>query len=62
MGPFPKSPGRVKLLVVVVDYFTKWIEAEPVSAIIGRSIIKFMWKNIITRFGIPRVLISDNEL
>lgn len=27
-----------------------------------KKIIKFMWKNIITRFGTPKVLISDNGL
>lgn len=62
MGPFPEAPGKVKFLVVAVDYFTKWIEAEPFACITGRQIIKFVWKNILTRFGTPRVLISDNDL
>ncbi|KAI3691521.1 hypothetical protein L2E82_49884 [Cichorium intybus] len=62
VGPFPEAPGRVKFLVVAIDYFTKWVEAEPLASISGRTIIKFMWKNILTRFGTPRVLISDNGL
>ncbi|GKA69676.1 reverse transcriptase domain-containing protein [Tanacetum coccineum] len=28
-GPFPEGPGKVKFLIVAVDYFTKWIEAKP---------------------------------
>lgn len=62
MGPFPEAPSKVKFLIVAVDYFTKWIEAEPLASISGRQVIKFMWKNIVTRFGIPKVLISDNGL
>ncbi|KAI3739893.1 hypothetical protein L2E82_30305 [Cichorium intybus] len=62
VGPFPEAPRRVKFLIVAVDYFTKWVEAEPVASITGHSIIKFMWTNILTRFGTPRVLISDNGL
>ncbi|GKB73272.1 reverse transcriptase domain-containing protein [Tanacetum coccineum] len=27
-GPFPEGPGRVKFLIVAIDYFTKWIEAK----------------------------------
>ena len=45
-----------------MDYFTKWIEAEPLECISGRHMIKFVWKNIMTRFGTPKVLISDNGL
>ncbi|GKB29100.1 reverse transcriptase domain-containing protein [Tanacetum coccineum] len=26
--PFPKGPGRVKFLIVAMDYFIKWIEAK----------------------------------
>lgn len=28
VGPFPEAPGRLKFLIVAVDYFTKWVEAE----------------------------------
>jgi hypothetical protein len=45
---------------VATDYFTKWVEAEPQTRITDTNSRKFVWKNIITRFGIPRVLMSDN--
>ncbi|GKA36511.1 reverse transcriptase domain-containing protein [Tanacetum coccineum] len=32
-GPFPEGPGKVKFLIVAMDYFTKWIEAKPVTTI-----------------------------
>lgn len=62
MGPFLDAPGKVKYLVVAMDYFTKWIEAEPLMCISGGQMIKFMWKNIVTRFGVPKLLVSDNGL
>ncbi|GJW55305.1 reverse transcriptase domain-containing protein [Tanacetum coccineum] len=45
-GPFPKGPGKVKFLIVAMDYFTKWIEAKPVATITGNQIKKFVWDNI----------------
>ena len=60
LGPFSEAPGRVKFLLVAVDYFTKWIEAEPLATITGRNVAKFVWKNIMCRFGIPHTIISDN--
>ena len=45
---------------MATDYFTKWVEAEPLSSITELDTKNFVWKNIITRFGIPRSLISDN--
>ncbi|GJZ25097.1 reverse transcriptase domain-containing protein [Tanacetum coccineum] len=32
-GPFPEGPGKVKFLIVAIDYFTKWIEAKAVATI-----------------------------
>ncbi|GKA81878.1 reverse transcriptase domain-containing protein [Tanacetum coccineum] len=32
-GPFLEGPGKVKFLIVAMDYFTKWIEAKPVATI-----------------------------
>ncbi|GJW12740.1 reverse transcriptase domain-containing protein [Tanacetum coccineum] len=37
-GPFPKGPRKVKFLIVVMDYFTKWIEAKPVATITGNQV------------------------
>ena len=54
--------GNKKYLIVDTDYFTKWVEAEPLANIRDVDAKRFVWKNIITRFGIPHVLISDNGL
>uniref|UniRef100_A0A2N9GR51 Uncharacterized protein n=1 Tax=Fagus sylvatica TaxID=28930 RepID=A0A2N9GR51_FAGSY len=60
MGPFPIGRRQLKFLVVAIDYFTKWVEAEPLATITERNIQNFVWKAVICRFGIPRVLVSDN--
>ena len=60
MGPFPEAQGRKKFLFMTIDYFTKWIEVEPVTTITEQAAWKFVWKNLIYRFGIPRVITSDN--
>ena len=62
MGPFPKVIGNKKYLLVYTDYFTKWVEAEPLANIRDVDVKRFIWKNIVTRFGVPNVLISDNGL
>jgi len=50
----------MKYLVVAIEYFTKWIEAEPVAQITTHKIQHFMWKNIVCRFGVPKRLVYDN--
>ena len=60
--PFPKAMENKKYLLVGTDYFTKWVEAEPLTNIRDMDAKKFVWKNIVTRFGVPHVLISDNDL
>ncbi|RDX72153.1 Gypsy retrotransposon integrase-like protein 1, partial [Mucuna pruriens] len=47
LGPFPVAPGQLKFLIVVVDYFTKWVEAEPVATILAERIKRFFWKKIV---------------
>nr|GFC69414.1 reverse transcriptase domain-containing protein [Tanacetum cinerariifolium] len=59
-GPFPEGPGKVKFLIVAMDYFTKWMEAKTVATITGGQVKKFVWDNIECRFGIPGEIISDN--
>ena len=60
MGPFPVGTKQAKFLVVAINYFTKWVEAEPLAMITEKNVKNFVWKGVICQFGIPRVLISDN--
>ena len=60
MGPFLTAVRQLKFLVVGIDYFTKWVEAEALATITEKNIWSFVWRCIICRFGIPRVLVLDN--
>ena len=61
-GPFPRATGNRRFVLVAVDYFTKWAEAKALANIRDIDVKKFVWKNIITRFGVPNSLVSDNGL
>ena len=54
--------GNKKYLLVGTNYFTKWVEAEPLTNIRDVDAKRFVWKNIVTYFGVPHALISDNSL
>ena len=60
--PFTKAVGNKKYLLVGTDYFMKWVKAEPLGNIRDMDAKRFVWKNIVTRFGVPHALISDNGL
>ena len=58
MGPFVNSFGFVYILMAV-DYVSKWVEAIPTRTNEGKVVIDFLEKNIFSRFGCPRAIISD---
>ncbi|GKV28900.1 hypothetical protein SLEP1_g37888 [Rubroshorea leprosula] len=60
LGPFVKGKEGCTYLVVAVDYFTKWIEAKPLSMTTERKIEEFLFNSILCRFGIPKQIIADN--
>ena len=47
---------------MAVDYFTKWAKAEALANIRDVDVKKFVWKNIVTRFGVLDSLIFNNGL
>ena len=49
-------------MLVAVDYFTKWVKAEALANIRDVDVKKFVWKNIVMRFGVSDSLISNNGL
>ncbi|KAK8560118.1 hypothetical protein V6N12_012921 [Hibiscus sabdariffa] len=58
MGPFPSSHGDLYILLAV-DYVSNWVEAIATPKNDAKTVMKFLHKNIFTRFGVPRALISD---
>ncbi|XP_056864055.1 uncharacterized protein LOC130511195 [Raphanus sativus] len=60
MGKFPMAPGQKIFLLVVTDYFTKWVKAEALAKITDLQIRKFLWTNVITRIGTPHEIVTDN--
>ena len=62
VGPFPKAVGNKRYLLVGTDYFTKWVEAEPLANIKDADTKRFVWRNIVTQFEVLKVLISNNGL
>ncbi|GJW05454.1 reverse transcriptase domain-containing protein [Tanacetum coccineum] len=37
LGPFPEASGKVKFVIVAIDYFTKWIEAKLLAKTTGKE-------------------------
>ena len=62
VGPFLRATGNRKWLLVGTDYFTKWVEVEPLSNIRDIDAKRLIWRNIFTRFRILHTLISDNGI
>lgn len=62
IGPFPRATGNKRFVLVVVDYFTMWIEAKVLANIRDVDVKKFVWKNIVMRFEVPESVVSNNGL
>jgi hypothetical protein len=56
----PKGTGGVEYVVVATDYSTKWTEAKALKSITSQQVQSFVWENIICRFGIPQIIVTDN--
>ena len=54
-----KTGNKNQYIIVAVDYFTKWVEAEPTENITYKDIIKFLI-NVFARHGVPQVITTDN--
>ena len=60
MGPFPPSFGNLYILVAV-DYVSKWVETAALPTNDAKTVVACLQKSIFSRFGTPRVIISDES-
>jgi transposase InsO family protein len=60
LGSLPPAQGNLRYVVVVVEYFSKCIEAKLLAIITSVTVQKFFWQNIVCRFGVPKAITVDN--
>ena len=58
MGPFPVSFGNIYILLAM-DYVSKWVEAAACPKNDVNTVVGFLQRNILSRFGTLRTIISD---
>jgi transposase InsO family protein len=56
----PHSSAQHKWIVTTIDYFTKWVEAIPTRKATNSVVMDFLEENILSRFGCPRKIVTDN--
>lgn len=61
IGPInpPARHSKARYILTATNYLTRWAEAEPVKDCSTDTAARFIFQNIITRFGCPRSLTSD---
>ena len=59
MGPFDYGDSRNRYIVVLQDYFTKWVVAEPIRSKETVGIADVIYTKWITQYGCPYELHSD---
>ena len=60
VGKLPPAPGQKVFLLVLTDYFSKWIETTTFSQVRDKEVMSFIQTNIICRFAIPSEIVCDN--
>ena len=58
LGPFPYSLGNLYILLAM-EHVSKWVEATACPKNDANIVVGFLQRNILSRFGVPRTIISD---
>jgi len=59
LGPLPKTYSGNRFVLVIVDCFTKWVEAFPIRNIKAKTIAEVFVREIISRHGVPSEIHTD---
>lgn len=60
VGPLHLSTGNVKILLLLPEYFSKWIDAGTYKNMTDNVVQRIVWRNIICRHGLPYEIITNN--
>ena len=56
----PKASNEHHFILVVIDYFTKWVDVASYSSVSRSVVVRFIKKEIICQYGLPRKIVTDN--
>jgi hypothetical protein len=56
----PQSSTQHKWILTAIDYFMKWVEAISTRNATDSVVTNFLEENILSRFGCPRKIVTDN--
>ena len=59
VGPITPSSKQKAYILVFINYMTKWVEIVALVKSNDQAVIDFMYKEIFTRFGVPKEIITD---
>ena len=59
VGPISPMSRKKMYILVCTEYVTKWVEAKSLFRATEKSVVKFMYEEIFTRFGVPREIVTD---
>lgn len=60
VGPFPRSKQGNTCLLVIVDWFSKYVLIQPMRAMKASTLCKFVEENVFKTFSVPEIVLSDN--
>jgi len=58
----PKASNGYRFILVAIKYFTKWVEAASYASVTRSVVVRFIKKEIICRYELPRKIITDNAV
>ncbi|KAG5548798.1 hypothetical protein RHGRI_014224 [Rhododendron griersonianum] len=61
VGPIRPASRKNRWILAATEVCTKWVEATLLKKATGDAVATFIKENIICRFGIPKVILSDNR-
>ena len=59
MGPLPITDRGNRYVLVIMDYFSKWVEIFPMPNMLASTVARLLFDGWICRYGAPAALHSD---
>ena len=59
-GPLPGTVTGMRYIIMAIDYFTKWPEARVTDNIRAPTVARFLFEDVICRYGVPKGIQTDN--